>query len=384
VTGQGINPGLTAASPQVEPVAVPPSPDDVLWDQPLSSVNQNAYVNQDFGDAYTSFLADDFVNDEPWQIESIFVPGNGWNGYTTIMNATALTWQFYADNGGVPDGDPSGGGNPPVWTLTLPPNDPQVVVTNGSGGLPSNVELILDTPGQLPAGHWWFVFYPTMDFGLGGQYGRQPADTTNGYVGQFINPGGAFGLGTEWQDWTVIGPTQQDIAFRIEGQSAVSYPDFPWISEDPLFGTVAPGECSLVDVTFDSTGMMPGDYLADLLILSNDPDTPEVVVPTTMTVLEPVDGVDFTWEPEVGIEGEPILFTAMEPLAGTPPFTYTWDFGDLGTGMGMTATHIYEMAGVYTVTLWVENACGMAMMEHAVTVEPGIMEIYLPVVLKNS
>jgi hypothetical protein len=142
VTGQGNNPGLTAASPRVEPVAVPPSPDDVLWDQPLSSVNQNAYVNQDFGDDYTSFLADDFVNDEPWQIESIFVPGNGWNGYTTIMNATALTWQFYADDGGVPDGDPSGGGNPPVWTLTLPPNDPQVVVTNGSGGLPSNVELI--------------------------------------------------------------------------------------------------------------------------------------------------------------------------------------------------------------------------------------------------
>ena len=96
------------------------------------------------------------------------------------------------------------------------------------------------------------------------------------------------------------------------------------------------------------------------------------------------DGVDFTWEPEVGVTGDPVLFTAMEPLTGTAPFTYTWDFGDLGTGMGMTTTHIYEMDGVFTVTLWVENACGMAMAEHAIMVEPGIMEIYLPILLKNS
>jgi PKD repeat protein len=66
------------------------------------------------------------------------------------------------------------------------------------------------------------------------------------------------------------------------------------------------------------------------------------------------------------------------------PFTYTWDFGDLGTGVGMTTTHIYEMAGVYTVTLWVENACGGAMMEHVLTVESALMEIFVPVILKNS
>ena len=57
-------------------------PEDVLWDQPLSSANQNAYVNQDFSDlpTYSSFLADDFVNGETWDLSSIFVPGSGWNG----------------------------------------------------------------------------------------------------------------------------------------------------------------------------------------------------------------------------------------------------------------------------------------------------------------
>jgi 5'-nucleotidase / UDP-sugar diphosphatase len=289
VTGQGINPGLTTASPSGVPEVVPATiAQDVLWDQPLSAVNQNAYVNQEFGDApdFSSFLADDFVNDFPWEISTIFVPGNGWNGFTTLLNATELTWQIYEDCAGEPCGDPSGVGSPPVWTLTLPPDDEQVVITTGTGGFPSDVELILDEPGVLPPGTWWLVFYPTMDFGVGGQHGRQPADTTNGYFGQFINPGGGFGYGPDWLDWTIIGATQQDIAFRIEGQEIV-YEDVPWLSEDPISGEVLPGECQEVEVTFDATGMEPGDYFADLVILSNDPMTPEVIVPVTMTVFEP-------------------------------------------------------------------------------------------------
>ena len=218
---------ISISSPARTPGKVTPAahPEAVLWDQPLSTVNQGAYVNQEFSDfpAYSSFLADDFTNPAPWNITTIFVPGDGWNGFTTLFNATALTWQIYADNAGVPDGDPSGGGNPPVWTLTLTPTDPQVVIGNGTpGGLPSNTTLNLATPVNLPPGHWWLVFYPTLDFTNYGQYGRQAADTANGYTAQFINPGGGFGYGTAWQAWTVIGPTQQDIAFRLEGDVAPS------------------------------------------------------------------------------------------------------------------------------------------------------------------
>jgi PKD repeat protein len=82
----------------------------------------------------------------------------------------------------------------------------------------------------------------------------------------------------------------------------------------------------------------------------------------------PVDGVDFSWEPETGIAGEDVSFTAMDPITGSAPFDYTWDFGDEGTGTGMNATHAYAAAGVYTVTLMVENKCGEATMEHQVEV----------------
>src|SRR5690606_28341941 len=63
--------------------------ESILWDQPLSSVYQAAYVNQDFLDfpTYSSFLADDFLVNAPWLINTIFVPGDGWNGFSTLFNA---------------------------------------------------------------------------------------------------------------------------------------------------------------------------------------------------------------------------------------------------------------------------------------------------------
>jgi hypothetical protein len=267
--------------------AVAANPEAVLWDQPLSLISQSAYVDQEFPDlpSYSSFLADDFSNTETWMINSIFIPGNGWNGFTSLLNAAALTWQIYADNGsGVPDGDPAGGGNPPVWTLTLPPLNTNVVLSPGSGDLLSNVMLNTPMPIILPPGNWWLVFYPTMEFTLNGQYGRQPADTTNGNVGQFINPGNGFGLGTDWQDWTVLSPTQQDIAFRLEGVVLPEMGAISWLSEDPTNDILPGGACQDVDVMFDATGLEQGDYEGDLIILSNDLDTPTMIVNATLTV----------------------------------------------------------------------------------------------------
>jgi PKD repeat protein len=62
--------------------------------------------------------------------------------------------------------------------------------------------------------------------------------------------------------------------------------DIPWMSETPISGTVAPGACTTVDVTFDSNGLAPGVYTANLVVTSNDPDTPEITVPVSLTVEE--------------------------------------------------------------------------------------------------
>jgi hypothetical protein len=279
---------------------------DILWDQPLSTANTAAYVDQDFTDmpTYSSWLADDFTNADPWAIYTFFVPGDGWNGFSDLLNADSLTWSIYADAGGVPDGDPSGNGIPPVWTITLAPDDPQVTISTGSGGYNSDATLNLDDPALLDAGTYWLVFYPSGAFSGFGQYGRQPADTTNNYTGQFINPGGGFGFGADWQDWTVLGVTQPDIAFRLEGE--LGNQDIPWLAEDPITGTVGHDSNFPVDVTFTTfpLTMTVGDVFTGSLIIKNDdPANPKIVVPVTMNVVAPVYGVAMSAD-QVG-SGEP-------------------------------------------------------------------------------
>lgn len=194
---------------------------NILWNQVVSSVNSNAYVNQDFLDlpTYSTFLADDFlVGSSGWSVKEIYVPGNIWNGATSLSLATQLVFQIYADNAGVPAGNPISGGA--YWSLSLPPTDSRISLTNGVGGLPSNVRLVLTSTVHLPAGRYWLVFYPVMSFATGGQYGRHVSDTLNGLDGMAINPGGGMGLPASWtsiQDASTWGMVQQDLAFQIKG-----------------------------------------------------------------------------------------------------------------------------------------------------------------------
>ncbi len=331
----------------------PVNPEAVLWDQPIGA-NTGAYANQDFEaafDGYDIFVADNFNNADPWALATIFVPGNTWNTGGDLTCANTLNWQIYADNAGVPAGDPWTGGA--YWNLSLAPTDAQVTLSTGVGGYLSDVTLNLAGPLNLPPGTWWLVFYPQLDYSTCFQYGTGTyRSTTNGYAAQVINPGGGFGLPTVWtsvQDATTWALTEQDLAFRLEKAKVV---DIPWLSEDPTSGSVPPGECTVVDVTFDSTGLTPGDYLGNLVITSNDPDTPEVTIPVTLTVLQPADitGVTYT------VDGMQVAFDAT--VIGAAPLTYAWTFGDGGTATVEDPTHVYALTGCYTPTLTVTNACG--------------------------
>ncbi|MEN8008585.1 MAG: choice-of-anchor D domain-containing protein, partial [Candidatus Krumholzibacteriota bacterium] len=58
---------------------------------------------------------------------------------------------------------------------------------------------------------------------------------------------------------------------------------------DPSAGVVAPGGVQTVDVIFDATNVCGGDYLADLVVNSNDPLAPETLVPADMHVTGETD-----------------------------------------------------------------------------------------------
>ena len=83
--------------------------------------------------------------------------------------------------------------------------------------------------------------------------------------------------------------------------------------------------------------------------------------------------------------GETMSFSAT--VTGTEPVAYTWDFGGTGTagGTGANVSFLYDAAGLYTVTLDVENACpsaDSATLPVEVLAPPVYQVVYLPVLWK--
>jgi subtilisin family serine protease len=103
-----------------------------------------------------------------------------------------------------------------------------------------------------------------------------------------------------------------------------------WLTEDPLSGTIPPDGFTEVAVTFDSTGMAPGQYPTQLYIVSNDNDWPfGFTVNVILTVEVP---------PAPDIAVAPLLLekTLVVGETGTLSFTIsnvgalplTWDLAD--------------------------------------------------------
>ncbi len=62
------------------------------------------------------------------------------------------------------------------------------------------------------------------------------------------------------------------------------FTDVPWLSEDPVSGSVDVGATLPVVVSLDATGLEPGVYLAELVVITNDPLNPRLSTPVTLTV----------------------------------------------------------------------------------------------------
>lgn len=200
---------------------------DVLWSQPVSTADTEVYGVQDFEtdlDGYDVFKADDFTNTETWIVQNIFIPGNTWNSACDLTCASSLNFMIFRDNGGAPAGYPDGGlgggGQAPVWNLSVSPGDPKITLSSGEGGFLTAVNLRLTSPVRLNPGTYWLIFYPTMPYTGCGQFGTHVADTANGNIAKLINPGGGF-FGVSAASWTdatsLYDFTQQDMAFRLEG-----------------------------------------------------------------------------------------------------------------------------------------------------------------------
>jgi hypothetical protein len=150
---------------------------------------------------------------------------------------------------------------------------------------------IVDMPvtGTAPAGSTLVAEVETPDLsGVGSFFiGSNP----DGQTAPSFLRSASCGL-VEPVDTADIGFPDMHVVMSVTGTTEVEVPvcgapgDVPWLSVSPESGTTEPGGTSDVTVTFDSTGLDPGEYAALLCVTSNDPVTPLVQVPVSLTVVE--------------------------------------------------------------------------------------------------
>ncbi|HUT28853.1 MAG TPA: S8 family serine peptidase [Sedimentisphaerales bacterium] len=114
---------------------------------------------------------------------------------------------------------------------------------------------------------------------------------------------------------------------RLNLHSAILEAGVPWMHIEPEEGTLVPGDWNEVMVTFDATGLTPGTYQAEIVILSSDPWNPTTVLPVTMSVVAddlqvtPAEGFDSS-----GTKGgpyEPACMTYTLTNIGAGPVGWT-------------------------------------------------------------
>ncbi|MEM1054398.1 MAG: S8 family serine peptidase [Bacteroidota bacterium] len=112
--------------------------------------------------------------------------------------------------------------------------------------------------------------------------------------------------------------TLYDLAIRLD-------PNDGWLSVSEGSGTVGSGGVQEVTLGVDAAGLAPGAYTAEVVVQSNDPVNPEVIVPVTMVVSDeatPASGI-VAGAPGWRLMGTPELLTIsraaeMNLVAGIP------------------------------------------------------------------
>ena len=239
-----------------------------------------------FGNQYLNgnHMADDFEVTDPagWNIQQVtfFAYQTGTYGFPPVSTITGLYFQIW-------DGPPNDPGSAVVFgdmvtnrlASTSWPGVYRVLDTDMLNQQRPPMANVGTAGVVLPPGTYW------LDWMTDGSLASGPwappisilGQTTTGNALQYTSTGWAAAVDGTWQ---------QGMPFVIEGEVAGPPPDLTWLTEDPLAGTVEPGTCQTVNVTFDSTGLAAGTYTGALDIHSNDPDTPVVTVPVTLTVEE--------------------------------------------------------------------------------------------------
>ncbi|MDI7248336.1 MAG: PKD domain-containing protein, partial [Bacillota bacterium] len=199
-----------------------------------------------------------------------------------------------------------------------------------------------------PSGVLWVTNNASPDM----VYAVDPEDGT--IIASFGHPAGGsyLGAGLEIDRYGNLWmAAQNNMVYLVDSGMPTG---LPWIVIDPVSGTVAPGESMDITLTFDATDLASGEYHGDLVVSSDDPDEPEIIIPLTFIVnSDPVAAFSYT-------EEEP-NYIHFEDESQDPDGTieeWAWDFGDGATSTEQHPVHQYAKNGEYEVTLTVTDDRG--------------------------
>jgi hypothetical protein len=117
-------------------------------------------------------------------------------------------------------------------------------------------------------------------------------------------------------------------AFYVRDSLAIAFWPAPaWLSYSPESGTVPVDGIDTIDVGFNTTGILQGDFSGALVILNNDPHKPIDTIPAHLTILAP----HLTFSPDSAV---------VSGTEGGTPFNFIFNIGN--TGVGKLIYHLDE------------------------------------------
>ncbi|MBI4463529.1 MAG: PKD domain-containing protein [Acidobacteria bacterium] len=146
---------------------------------------------------------------------------------------------------------------------------------------------------------------------------------------------------------------QVGLAITFDG-SGSSDPDGDPLTYSWDFGDGSTG----MGVNPVNTYTASGIYTVTLTVNDGQVNSPPATTTATITVAPPLNQAPLANPngPYSGQVGETITFDGSGSTdPDGDPLTYAWDFGDGGTGSGVSPTHSYAAPGTYTVTLTVND-----------------------------
>jgi len=226
-----------------------------------------------------------------------------------------------------------------------------------------------------------YRFSPELGLGLGYQFGQYPFADGVPFTTTPSAPGRGGDLGQARH-------TVQVLARYMVGASVWTFSPYVDAGLNVSLGGLSPGVGHLVGIGLDaSVTDRTSLFLEGRLNFTFADDAVDGIASATradaLSAL-PAVGLKYTFDrpavpPRILELNGPAEVTAGESAAfaarvneeeATRPLTYEWAFGDGRTGTGLTASHVYNQPGTYTVAFTARNEAGVARDSLTVEVVP--------------